>query len=134
MLMTFLIFIWTITGTLTSPIPISLNGQLLTIEHLNPQEHQIFFRQMGEYAKDVKFHHVHIPIYLDRINQVADKAIEKAKAYAKNVNKESKMHYHEDNQYADNKKSQGYARLLKKKLRQINLPNQLNTSKKIFSL
>jgi hypothetical protein len=86
--------------------------KLLTTEDLNPQEHQIFFRQMGEYAKDVKIHHVHIPIYLDKINQVAVKAIEKVKAYAKNVYEESMMHYHEDNQYANKKKSQGYAKLI----------------------
>jgi hypothetical protein len=31
-----------------------------------------FFKQMGEYATDVKFHHVHIPIFLNKIDQVAD--------------------------------------------------------------
>jgi hypothetical protein len=43
---------------------------------------------MGEYATDIKFHRVHIPISLNKINKVADKAIEKVKAYAKNVHQE----------------------------------------------
>jgi hypothetical protein len=67
---------------------------------------------MREYATDVKFHHVHIPLFLGKINQVADKAIEKVQTYVKNVFEESMMHYHKDNQYADNKKSQRYARLI----------------------
>jgi hypothetical protein len=37
---------------------------------------------MVEYATDVKFHHMHIPIALNKINQIADKAIEKVKGYA----------------------------------------------------
>jgi N-acetyl-beta-hexosaminidase len=82
------------------------------MEHLNPKEHQIFFRRIGEYATEVNFHHVHIPIPLNKINQVADKAIEKVKAYAKNVYDESMMHYHPDNQYADTKKSEWYALLI----------------------
>jgi hypothetical protein len=83
----------------TSSVQISVHCQLLTKEDLNPQEHQIFGRRKGEYATDVKFHHMHILIFLDKINQVADKAIEKVKAYAKNVYRESMMHYHEDNQW-----------------------------------
>jgi hypothetical protein len=56
---------------------------------------------MGELATDIKFHHVHIPISLDMINFVGEKAIEKLKAYAKNVYQESMMHSHENNQYTD---------------------------------
>jgi cytolysin (calcineurin-like family phosphatase) len=85
-------------------VPKSVNEQLLTTEDLNPREHQIFFRRMGEYSTDVKYHHVHIPISLDKINQVADRAIQKVKAFAKNVLQESMMHYHQDNQYADTKR------------------------------
>jgi hypothetical protein len=90
----------------------SINEHLLTMEELNPKEHQIFFCRMGEYVTDGKFHHFHIPISLNNINQVADTVIEKVKAYAKNVYQESLMHYHHDNQYADKKKSEGYAKLI----------------------
>jgi hypothetical protein len=101
----FCIFMGTWRATITSPVPISINGHLMTTGDLNPQEHQIFFRQMGEYVMDMKFHHLHIPIFLHKINKVTDRAIEKVKTYAKNVFEESMMHYHEDNQYAHNKKS-----------------------------
>jgi hypothetical protein len=40
---------------------------------------------MGEYATDVIFHHVQIPISLNKINQVADKAIDKIEGYAKKL-------------------------------------------------
>jgi hypothetical protein len=83
-----------------SPVPKSINDQLLTTEDLNPKEHQIFFRRMGEYANE-EFFCVHISISLDKINQVADRAIEKVRADVKNVIKESMMHYQQDNQYAD---------------------------------
>jgi hypothetical protein len=82
----------------TSPVPKLINGQLLTTKDLNPKEHQIFFRRMWEYATDVKFHHLHIPISVNKINHLADRAIEKVKAYDKNAYQESKMHYHQDNE------------------------------------
>ncbi len=67
---------------------------------------------MGDYATDVTFHHVHIPVPLDMINNVADTAMAKIRAYAQNVYKEYMMHYHEDNQYADTRKAEGYAKLI----------------------
>jgi hypothetical protein len=48
----------------TSPFPISIGCHLLTTEDLNPEEHQIILRKIGDYAADVVFHHVHIPILL----------------------------------------------------------------------
>jgi hypothetical protein len=98
------------TGTLTSPVPVKINGQLLTTEELNPKEHQIIFRRMGDYATDVTFHHVHIPVSLDMINNVVDTAMVKIRSYAENVYQESLMHYHEDNQYADTRKAECYAK------------------------
>jgi hypothetical protein len=59
-----------------SPVPKSINGQLLTTEDLHPKEHQIFFRRMGENATGVNFHHEHIPISLDKVNHVADSIIQ----------------------------------------------------------
>ncbi len=72
-----------------SPISMSIDGQFLTPDELNPEEHQIIFRRMGEFGADVNFHYVHIPIPLNKINQVSDKAIEKIKACASNVYQES---------------------------------------------
>ena len=104
--------ILTLAKCLTSPVPVKIDGQLLTTEELDPKEHQIIFRRIGDYATDVVFHHIHIPIPLDKINEVSDKAISKIKAYAENVYQESMMHYHDDNQYADSKKAEGYAKLI----------------------
>jgi hypothetical protein len=101
-----------IIGMTMSPVPIKINGQLLTTEQLNPKEHQIIFRRMSDYATDVTFHHIHIPVLLGMINKVADMAIAKIRSYAVNVYQESMMHYHEDNQYADTKKGEGYAKLI----------------------
>jgi hypothetical protein len=67
---------------------------------------------MGDYVTDVKFHHIHIPVPLDVINDVANTAMAKIKIYAENVYQESMMHYHEDNQYADTRKALSYAKLI----------------------
>jgi hypothetical protein len=68
-----LLFILTLSQTLASSVPISINGQLLTTKELNSKEHQVIFRKVDEYATYVIFHH--IPISLERMNQTADKAI-----------------------------------------------------------
>ena len=79
---------------------------------LDPKEHQIIFRRIGDYATDVVFHHIHVPIPLNQINKVSDQAVSKIKTYAENVYQESMMHYHEDNQYADSRKGEEYAKLI----------------------
>jgi hypothetical protein len=86
--------------------------QLLTTEELNARDHQIIFRRMGDYATDVTFHHVHIPVPLDMINNVANTAMAKIRSYAKFLYHESMMHYHEDNQYAGTRKAEGCAKLI----------------------
>jgi hypothetical protein len=68
-----------------SPISISVGGQLFTTEDINAEEHHFIFRRLGENVTDAVFHHVHIPIFLIKINQVCDKAKEKIRAYANNV-------------------------------------------------
>ena len=72
----FALFFRLISTVRTSPVPISIDGQLLTTEELNPRKHQILFRKRGDYAMDV-FHHVHIPINLNKIFQTADKAMDR---------------------------------------------------------
>jgi hypothetical protein len=64
---------------LASSVPISINRQLSTTKELNLKEHQIIFRTIGESTTDVIFQHIHIPIPLEKINQIADKAIKKLK-------------------------------------------------------
>ena len=61
-------------------------------------------------------YHVHIQISLNKIYQVAINAIEKIEAYARNGCKKSMMHYQEDNQYAESKKSAEYAKLITEKI------------------
>jgi hypothetical protein len=96
-----------ITNLMMSPLPIRIDGQLLTSKELNPKEHQIILRRMGEYATDVTFHHIRIPILLNIINQVANLALTKIRSYAKNVNQESMIHYHDDNHNSDSKQTEG---------------------------
>jgi hypothetical protein len=92
---------------------VSNDGQLLATEDLNPREQQIFFRSTGEHARYVKFHHMHIPISLNKQNQSGSRqSNKKVKAYAKNVYQESMTHYHEDNQNADTKRLEGHAKLI----------------------
>ena len=83
---------------------------------------------------DVNFHHVHIPINLNKIFQVADKAISKIKAYASNVYQESMMHYHKDNQYADSKRAEGYAKLISDQNIFVNLQNPQGTLRRTLNL
>ncbi len=64
------------------------------------------------YATGVTFHHIHILVPLDTINDVANTAMAKIRSYDKNVYHESMMDYHEDNQYADTRKAEGYAKLI----------------------
>jgi 3-hydroxy-3-methylglutaryl CoA synthase len=89
---------------------------------------------MVEYTTDIKFHHVHITISLDKSNQVANRSSEKVKAYAKNFDQESMIHYHKDNQYADNKRSVGYAKLITDQniFVTMNQQNPLSIFKRIF--
>jgi hypothetical protein len=58
-----------ITGMTICPVPVRINGQLLTTKELNPKEQQIIFRRMGDYATDDTFHHFHIPVPLDMIKK-----------------------------------------------------------------
>ena len=106
------LFLFALKQILTSPVPINIDGHWLTTEDLDSKEHQIIFRRMGDYATDVIFHHIHIPVSLDTINKISEKAIFQIKKYAEYVFKESMMHYHGDNQNADNKKAEEHARLI----------------------
>jgi hypothetical protein len=65
-----------------------------------------------KYATGVTFHHIHILAPLDTTNDVANTAMAKIRSYDKNVYHESMMHHHEDNQYADKRKAEGYAKLI----------------------
>ena len=89
-----------------------MNGHLLGTETLNQKEHQIIFKRIGEYATDVEFHHVHIPIQLGELTQAADKAMEIINLYATNIHKETLMHYRLDNRYPHESRAQIYADLL----------------------
>jgi hypothetical protein len=62
---------------------------------------------MCDFATGVLFHHIHIPVSLEEINQVLYKAIKKIEAYANNVFQESLVQYHEYNHYTVVKKDEG---------------------------
>ena len=94
------------------PVPLTVNGHLLSTESLDQQEHQVIFQRIGEYATDVEFHHVHIPVPLGLQIQIADQAMELINKYAHNIHQETLMHYHKDNYYQDDAKAEAYATLL----------------------
>ena len=108
--------IWTLfvlwQTTAAGPTPLTVNGHLLTTENLDQQNHQVIFKRIGEYATDVEFHHVHIPVPLGLQVQVANQAMDIIKKYAQNIHQETLMHYHKDNTYPDEEKAQAYATLL----------------------
>jgi hypothetical protein len=43
---------------------------------------------MGDFATDVIFHHIHIPVPLDIIDKVANTAMAKIRSYAENMYQE----------------------------------------------
>ncbi len=94
------------------PVPLTVNGHLLSTESLDQQEHQVIFQRIGDYATDVEFHHVHIPVPLGLQIQIADQAMELITKYAHNIHQETLMHYHKDNRYPDEEKAEAYATLL----------------------
>ena len=94
------------------PVPLTVNGHLLSTESLDQQEHQVIFQRIGEYATDVEFHHVHIPVPLGLQIQIADQAMAIINKYAHNIYQETLMHYHKDNRYPDEEKAVAYAKLI----------------------
>ena len=52
------------------PVPLTVNGHLLSTESLDQQEHQVIFQRIGEYATDVEFHHVHIPAFVELFKEI----------------------------------------------------------------
>ena len=108
--------IWTLCvlwRTITAgPVPLTVNGHLLSTESLDQQEHQVIFQRIGEYATDVEFHHVHIPVPLGLQIQIADQAMAMIDKYAHNIYQETLMHYHKDNRYPDEEKAVAYATLI----------------------
>ena len=98
--------------TSAGPVPLTVNGHLLTTESLDQQEHQIIFQRIGEYATDVEFHHVLIPVPLGLQIQIADQAMDIITKYAHNIHQETLMRYHKDNRYPDGQKEEAYATLL----------------------
>ena len=92
--------------------PIKIDGLLLTTETLNTKEHQIIFKRVGEYAPDVQFHHVHIPVNLGKQVNIAKEAKQIILQYAHNIYQETLMQYHQDNKFPEEEKAKQYANLL----------------------
>ena len=58
----------------SSPIPMMVNGHLLSTENLDQSEHQIIFKNIGSYATEVEYHHIRIPVDLQAVQLTADQA------------------------------------------------------------
>ena len=93
-------------------IPLTVNGHQLTTETLNTKEHQIIFKRVGEYATDVQFHHVHIPINLGKQIKIAEEAKQIITQYAHAIYQDTLKHYNKDNKWPEEEKAKQYAHLL----------------------
>ena len=93
------------THTKAGPVPLTVNGHLLSTGSLDQQNHQIIFHRIGEYATDVEFHHVHIPVQLGMQIQIADQAMKIINKYADNISQETLMHYKEHHRYCETGRS-----------------------------
>ena len=82
------------------------------METLDQSNHQIIFSNIGTYATDVQFHHIHIPVQLGHLVQITKTAKQMITNYTENIYKETLMHYHNDNLYPDPKQATAYAQLL----------------------
>ena len=89
-----------------------VDGHLLTTQELNATEHQVIFKRIGEYATDVLFHHIHIPVNLQQQMGIGSQAMSIIQKFANNVYEESLMHYNEDNPYPDQPTAVRYAKLI----------------------
>ena len=94
------------------PVPLTVNRHLLSTENLDQQEHQIIFQRIGEYATDVEFYHVYIPIPLGLQIQIAEQAMEIIQNYVHNIHQETLMYYRNDNRYPNEQKAEAYTTLL----------------------
>jgi hypothetical protein len=71
-------------------MPISTLGQCALISLNNqPQNHQIAFKRIGNYATDMHFHHISIPVHLTKITKTPVKAAEAITKFIKNVYQQS---------------------------------------------
>ena len=91
-----------------------INGQKLITEELDPKEHQIIFKRIGEYATDVEFHHIHVPVDLRKFINIADQAMDVIQHYSTNLYQETKMHYNKENRYPEDWQAQAYADMITK--------------------
>ena len=62
-----------------------VDGHLLTTQELNATEHQVIFKRIGEYATDVLFHHIHIPVNLQQQMGIGSQAMSIIQNFANNV-------------------------------------------------
>ena len=58
--------------------------------------HQVIFKRIGNYATDVHFHHIQIPVNLSKVIDTPTKAMETIKSYVTNVYQNSMMYYRDD--------------------------------------
>jgi hypothetical protein len=61
----------------------------------NVQNHQVAFKRIGNYATNVHYHHVRIPVNLSKIIEMPTVAMQHMKTYVKEVYLQSLM-YHRD--------------------------------------
>jgi hypothetical protein len=59
--------------------------------------HQVVFKIIGHYTKDVHFHHIGILVNLSKVIEIPRKAMETIKGYIKNVYQQWLIYY-KDNQ------------------------------------
>jgi hypothetical protein len=62
----------------------------------NVQNHQVVFKRIGNYATNVHYHHVRIPVNLSKINETPTVAMQHMRTYVKEVYEQSLMYYRDE--------------------------------------
>jgi hypothetical protein len=62
----------------------------------NMQNHQVVFKRIGNYATNVHYHHVRIPVNLSKIMDTPAEAMQHIKTYVKEVYEQSIRYYRDE--------------------------------------
>jgi hypothetical protein len=97
-------------------IPIFNNTQSAVLR-INKEDktHQLVFKQKGDYATDVHFHHIQISVDLNKIINTATRAMTQMEIYFRNLYQQSLMYYkdHQRGNLADKHQAHIAAQLIR---------------------
>ena len=85
---------WLVTLTILT----SIQCAVIKIDK-NKQSHQVVFKRIGNYATNVHYHHIRIPVNLTKIISTPTEAMEHIKVYIKDVYEQT-VRYNRDEKEA----------------------------------